>query len=136
MADFSNSADRVLNILNKLRSMGAGDSALVVWSRTLGVSEEISKNDPHELQRKLGLLRNELDFLETSMSSTSFSELLYQPYIERIRKTVTVTNLDSSWGNFSNSLGADVILCIKYCAEILPNEPNVEFEELEDLLRL
>lgn len=134
MEGFNNSAKRILNILNKLQNATSGDSAFIAWSRALDTIEQIPKKDPHELQRKLGLLKNELDLLEISMSSTEFSESLYLPYIERIKTTVSITNLDSPWTNYVSQLGSDVMLCIMFCSEILPSDPNVKFDELNELL--
>lgn len=132
---FNNSAKRILNILNKLQNATSGDSAFIAWSRALDTIEQIPKNDPHELQRRLGLLKNELDLLEVSMSSTEFSESLYLPYIKRIKDTVSITNLDSPWTNYVGQLGSDVMLCIMFCSEILPSDPNVKFDELNELLK-
>lgn len=131
---FNNSAKRILNILNKLQNATSSDSAFIAWSRALDTIEQIPKNDPHELQRRLGLLKNELDLLEASMSSTEFSKSLYLPYIERIKTTVSITNLDSPWTNYVGQLGSDVMLCIMFCSEILPSDPNVKFDELNELL--
>jgi hypothetical protein len=131
---FNNSAKRILNILNKLQNATSGDSAFIAWSKALDTIKQIPKKDPHELQRKLGLLKNELDLLEASMSSTEFSKPLYLPYIERIKTTVSITNLDSPWTNYVGQLGSDVILCIMFCSEILPSDPNVKFDELNELL--
>ena len=131
---FNNSAKRILNILNKLQNATSGDSAFIAWSKALDTIEQIPKKDPHELQRKLGLLKNELDLLEISMSSTELSKSLYLPYIERIKATVSITNLDSPWTNYVGQLGPDVMLCIMFCSEILPSDPNVKFDELNELL--
>ncbi len=131
---FNNSAKRILNILNKLQNATSSDSAFIAWSKALDTIEQIPKKDPHELQRKLGLLKNELDLLEISMSSTELSKSLYLPYIERIKATVSITNLDSPWTNYVGQLGPDVMLCIMFCSEILPSDPNVKFDELNELL--
>ncbi len=134
MEVFNNSARRILNILNKLPNAASNDTAFIAWSRALDTVENISQQDIHELQRKLGLLKKELDLLQNSMSLTTFSGSLYLPYIKRISETVSIANLDSAWANYANQLGPEVMLCMRYCSEILPSDPNVKFEELEELL--
>ncbi len=134
MKDFSNSAKRVLNLVLVVHSKPDQPSTASTWAEAFGLDPDESKSDPHEVNQKLSLLRHELDHLERQMAETHFSEKLYKPYIQRVRLTVSPSNISAGWGSYKNNLSPDVILALRYCSEILSSEPNADFEELERLL--
>lgn len=134
MSDFSNSAVRVLNYVQKVK--GQADNAITseIWAKAFGLDESKAKTDPHDVLEKLHLLRTEVDFIETAMKSTEFSHSLYMPHIAKIRKTVTVTNITAPWNKYKPQLSPDTILSLSFCSEIMKTETSIPTEELERLL--
>jgi hypothetical protein len=109
-------------------------SAAETWATVLDLDVEQAKTDPHEVNQKLFLIRHELDHFEQLMKGSQFSQQLYVPYIRKIRSTVTPENISASWKNYKQHLDGEVILALRYCSEIIDDDPPVEFEELEKLL--
>lgn len=134
MVNYSNSAYRILNFIRAARSVGGNTPTTTVWASVFGLDINVAKSDPHFVLQKLSLLRSELELLTSAMESTHFSENLYKPYINNVSRTVSVTNIGASWASYSSNLGADTILAINYCAEILPKETECDFESLTEIL--
>ena len=134
LTDFSNSGQRILNIAQAARQKNDKLSAAEVWAGVLGLEAKSATSDPHEVNQQLVLLRQELDLLEVQMKGSKFSESLYVPYIGRVRSAVTPSNITATWNNYKPQFTAETILALRYCAEILPDEPESSFEELEHLL--
>lgn len=134
MSDFSNSAVRVLNYINKVQSQPDNLATATVWAKAFGLDESKAKADPHDVMGKLTLLRAEVDFIEASMKSTTFSENLYKPHIAKIRKTVTVSNITANWSSYKPQLSPDTLLSLRFCSEIMEHETSIPIEELEKLL--
>ena len=134
MSDFSNSAKRVLNLVHAVQNKPDSPSAAETWAEAFGLDVVSSKTDPHDVNQQLTLLRHELDLLEEKMLASSFSENLFKPYIKRVRLTVTTNNIGASWNNYKNNLSPETILALRYCSEILENEPTADFDELEKVL--
>ena len=109
-------------------------SAAETWAEAFGLDVASSKTDPHDVNQQLTLLRHELDLLEEKMLASSFSESLFKPYIKRVRLTITTNNISASWKTYRNNLSPETILALRYCSEILENEPTADFEELEKVL--
>lgn len=134
MNKFSNSAKRILNILINLQGKSPQTSTAQTWAGILGLDKSIVDSDPYELNQKLTLIREELNFVEEKMRGTKFSEALYKPYIDQLKPVVTPNNLAAAWSNYHHNINSELILSFKYCAEILEDELTVDFEELEKLL--
>ncbi len=83
---------------------------------------------------KLGLLRDQVDLVQSSMGYTDFSSNLYKPHLDKIRKTVTVGNIAAGWNNYKPNLSPDTILSLRFCAEIIKDESEISVDELQNLL--
>ena len=134
MENYSNSAYRILNVIRTASSVGGNTPTTTVWANVFGLDANVAKSDPHFVHQKLTLLRGELELLASSMASTHFSENLYKPYINNVSRAVSVTNIGASWSSYSGNLGADTIVAINYCAEILPKETECDFKSLTEIL--
>lgn len=134
LTDFTNSAKRILNVVNMARSQSEQPSAAETWATVLGLDPKANKQDPHEVNKSLVLLRHELDLLEQKMKASKFSESLYTPYIRKVRVAVTPGNISASWNNYKQNLDGETILSLRFCSEILDDEPAADFEELESIL--
>jgi hypothetical protein len=131
---YTNSAIRILNVIDSARNQSQNVATAVIWSRVLGLDEAIAQNDPHAVQTELRLVREEVDLLERLMVATKFSKPLFAPYLSNVRSMVSVPNLSAGWSSYSHHAGLDTLLALRYCAEILPSEDEVNFGELQNLL--
>lgn len=134
MSEFTNSAKRILKLVEQLADKPDQPSAAQVWAEVFGLDAEKANTDPHVVYTRLNLVREEVDLIDSLMRDTKFSEILYEPYLSRVRKAVSVNNINASWNNYKNNLQPDTILALKYCAEILPSEPLLAMEELQGVL--
>lgn len=134
MTDHRNSAQRILTLIRKALQQSDQMGTAQVWAETLGLDSKIAAADPHEVQKKLGLIRVEIDLTKALMEGTQFSKHLYEPYLDRVKNVVSVHNLSVPWASYKGSLQADALLALDYCAEILPSEPPISMEELQDVL--
>lgn len=134
MNKFSNSAKRILNILISLQGKSPQTSTAQIWAGVLGLDERTVDSDPYELNQELTLIREELNIVEEEMKGTKFSEVLYKPYINQLKLVVTPNNLAAAWSNYKDNINPELILSIRYCSEILDDEEDVDFKELNDLL--
>lgn len=123
-----------MNCVEKAAKATETESTAEVWSEILGLDKKISKADPHQVIAKLGLLRDQIDLVQSSMSSTEFSSNLYEPHLNKIRKTVTVVNIGAGWNSYKPQLSPDTMLSLRFCAEIIEEESEISFDELQDLL--
>lgn len=134
MKDLTNPAKRILNLAQEVKGKQENTPMSEVWGEVFGLDIKLVKKEPHLVYEKLRFLRSELDLLEDLMNETQFSISLYEPYIQRVRNTISVVNLTAAWGNYKNNLKEDTILALKYCSEIISSEPSVDPKELEEIL--
>jgi len=134
MNEFGNPAKRISRLVQLVAPKPDGTSSAVVWAEAFGLDAKRAEHDPQEVLSWLMVLREEIDLTEKLMSSTPFSKGLYEPYLKRVRSTISLSNISASWGTFKKSLQADTQLALRYCAEILPEEPEVSVEELQHVL--
>lgn len=134
MNEFANPAKRLSRLIEIVVLKQDSTSSAAVWAEAFGLDAAKAQTDPHEVIAKLMILRNEIDLVEKLMSSTSFSKGLYEPHLQRVRSTVSLTNISATWNNHKGQLPADTRLALRYCAEILPAEPEISMEELQGVL--
>lgn len=132
--EFANPAKRLSRLIEIVVHKQDGASTAAVWAEALGLDPTEALVDPHEVLAKLIVLRHEINLMEKMMSETAFSKDLYEPYLQRVRSTISLGNISAQWVNFKNNLKADTRLALRYCAEILPAEPEVSMEELQKVL--
>lgn len=130
----TNSAHRILLLVQRASSQPDEKSTAEVWASLFGLDEKAAKSDPHPINAQLQLVREELDRVYRSMYTVEVPADLYEPYLERVSKTVSVTNLAAPWRNYKKHLQPDVVLCLKYCAALLPEEEPLDYEELQNIL--
>lgn len=133
MNEFSNPAKRVFNLLSEAKKY-TDEPVAVVWSNIFGLDAEEGRKDPHQVTQKLILLRNELDRAEKMMKRKGFSEDLYVPYMEKVRAAIASSTTGYNWKSYSPNLGGETMLCLRFCSELLDEEPEGNFEELQAIL--
>lgn len=134
MNEFANPAKRLSRLIELVVQEQDAAATSAVWAKALGLDQTMAQNDPHEVQAKLTVLRQEVDLTAKLMADTPFSKDLYEPYLSRVRATISVGNISAQWSNYKHYLQVDTRLALKYCAEILPSEPEISIEELQTVL--
>jgi len=132
--EYANPAKRLLRFVEQVSHKPDQVSTVQVWADALGLDPQIANNDPHQVLIKLKLLREEVDLVEKLMAETPFSAQLYAPYLDRVRRTISVPNSSAGWSNYKQNLQADTLLALRYCSEILPPEPELAMEDLQSVL--
>lgn len=130
----SNSAYRILTLIEKASNEPDNKSTAEVWASLLGVDEVSAKQNPHQLYTQLKLVCEEVENVRRSMANTDLPDELYSPYLKRILNTVSVNNLSAHWQSYKKNLRPEVILCIKYCAALIPEEDSIDYEALQAIL--
>ena len=64
MEEFSNSAQRLLTLIQQVASKPDNVSTSQTWAEVFGIDGTIAKNDPHDVNTKLHLVRKEVDVIE------------------------------------------------------------------------
>lgn len=134
MENLNNPAKRILNLVNQVRSKHDTLATSIVWGEVFGLDSAVLKDDPHQVYEKLILVRKEVELVESLMQKTTFSKNLYQPYLTRVKNTISVANISTTWNNYKPNLSADTVLSIMFCSEILSDEESIDKEELESIL--
>jgi hypothetical protein len=132
--EFANPAKRLSRLIEVVAQKHDSTSTAAVWAEALGLDPTEAQTDPHEVQAKLTMLRLEVDLAGKLMNETAFAKDLYEPYLSRVRSTISVGNISAQWANYKHNLQADTRLALMYCAQILPAEPEVSMEELQSVL--
>ncbi|SEQ62301.1 hypothetical protein [Nitrosomonas ureae] len=133
MNKFSNSGHRILNILLKLQNQSQKINTAKTWANILEINDENVESDSYELNQKLILIRNELNLFEKKMINSKYTEDLYKPYVEHLKLVVTPISLNANWSQYSSYINGELILSFKFCAQILDDEPLIDFTELQNL---
>lgn len=135
MNEYNNPAKRLFRLIEQVAKKPDQISTAHAWAEVLGLDAQSTANDPHQVQAKLKSIREEVDLVGKLMAETSFSPMLYAPYLDKVRKTISVSNIDAGWANYKHpNLQADTLLALQYCSEILPSEPDISMEELQSVL--
>lgn len=108
--------------------------ASMVWASVLGLDADRAPDDPHEVTARLQQIRREIDILEAAMRGTTFSSGLYAPYLENVRRMVSVPNISAGWSQYVHFGNAETLLALRYCAEILESEEAISHEDMQALL--
>jgi hypothetical protein len=134
LADVTNSAKRVLKLAQKVSKQPEDKSTAEAWASVFGLEEKTAKSDPHPIYSQLQLVREEIESVKRLMTNTGIPSELYIPYLERVSKVVSVTNIAAPWKNYKQHIQPDVVLSLKYCAALLPEEEALSIEELQKIL--
>ena len=135
MTNYTNPATRLYRIIKNAAGHGDSHSTAEVLASALGLSYDRSKPDVHPIQTRLAALRTEADLLDAMMNSSEFSEDLYKNYLNNVRRVVSASNLDAGWGSYRQYVGADTLLSLRWCAEVIGKEPALDMAALEQVLQ-
>lgn len=125
----TNSAHRIFLLMNEALKKPDNKPTSEVWALLLDVDEAV-KQDTYKLYNKLNLVCEEIEKISRVMSHMGIHSSLYSPYLKKALNTASVNNLSADWGVYKKNLQPDVMLCLRYCAELIPDEDAIQYEIL------
>ena len=131
MAIKYNSAFRVSSILRAIASKESG-AVMDQWAAVFGVEGSDAALKSIAVARLVGLLREQIDMVESQCVAADYSESTYSAQIAGARAVATAENLTAEWSEFRSRLTADVVHTFLIFADTLPNkETQLCNEELD-----
>jgi len=134
MAMNNNPASRIYRILDSAIAQGGGKQCTPFWTEFFSVRGANSNEVGFETVRLLSLLSAQAYEVVRKLKETSLSEDLYSNAFQVISRVFAVETLPNQWDYCRQLLAKDVMVSLKYCAEILPSdEESIDAEELSTL---
>ena len=136
MAIKFNSAYRVCATL---RAMSERESGPIVeqWAKVFGITEADRGMLSVTVARLVGLLREQIDQVESQLMAADYSETTYTSQIAGARAIATAENLMSDWAELRAKLTPDVIQTFLIFADTLPvQETQLAKDDLEEFTML
>lgn len=138
MKDHINSAFRVLDVLERAKRKGEKEKVHAVWSAIFGIEDADQNKKNFEVSRCLNQLHDEVEIVRRQMSSTNFESSLYEPWLNRINSILAVHAIMGEWQGMKNAISGEVLLCLGFCKQILPDEESLidekDVKELHEIL--
>ncbi|MBI5892781.1 MAG: hypothetical protein HZB79_03860 [Deltaproteobacteria bacterium] len=130
MIKTDNPAGRLYAILNEAKNMSHNISTRDVWLKVF----KIESKSQTELFRTLTSLQELMDEIKEQLNEADdINKDLYIKYLPNIERVIRVTNLDTSWNSYRESLSDVAMYNLAHCAEILSSrygESTIEEQEL------
>lgn len=138
MSNHINSAFRVLEILENAKNKGEREKVADVWASVFGIGIPDQTKRNFEISRCLNQLHDEVEIVRHLMSGTNFESKLYDPWLQRLSNIFAIHTLSNEWQGIKNIISGEVLLCLGFCQQILPDEESLieeqDLKELKDLL--
>lgn len=138
MSNHINSAFRVLEILEKAKNKGEREKVADVWASIFGIEISDQNKRNFEISRCLNQLHDEVEIVLHQMSATNFESKLYNPWLNRLGNIFAVQTLMSEWQGVRNIISGEILLCLGFCQQILPDEESLideeDVQELQEIL--
>jgi hypothetical protein len=136
MAIKFNSAYRVCAIL---RAMSEKEKGTIVdqWASVFGIAEADRGLLSIAVARLVGLLREQVDVVETQLLAADFSDLSFTDQIAGARAIASVENLSGDWAELRAKLTPDVVHSFLIFSDALPiKETQLTKDEIDSFNRL
>jgi hypothetical protein len=109
-----------------------------VWVKVFNIIERQTPNKRiSEIHSYIDKLQYELDDIRKKMKETSYSNKLYDVYIERAEQAISIANMNQVWTKSKELLlpsnDVPVIYALKWCAETMADEPVMDQESINEL---
>ncbi|HEY0304983.1 MAG TPA: hypothetical protein VGC44_08415, partial [Longimicrobiales bacterium] len=136
MAIKFNSAFRVSSILRAMASRERG-AVMDQWAAVFGVEDGDAALKSIAVARLVGLLREQIDLVESQCVAADYSESTYGPPIAGARVMATAESLSAEWSDFKTRLTPDIVHTFLILADTLPNkETQLSGEEIDSFSKL
>jgi hypothetical protein len=131
MAIKYNSAFRVSSILRAMASRERG-AVMDQWAAVFGVEENEAALKSIGVARLVGLLREQIDTVESQLMAADYSDSTYSAQVAAARAVATAENLGAEWSELRSRLTPDVVHTFLIFADTLAvKETQLSNEALE-----
>lgn len=116
-----NAAYRIINVLEELRRNQTGTATYQVLGSVFGISGN-DIDTRRDVSKRLPLLADQIEHILNDMVGTQYNEDLYKGYLQTAIHWSISFNLDAGWNSYVNHISNELILALKWCSEVLPDE--------------
>lgn len=132
-----NSAYRIKNILNKVKTKADKTPAHEVWSEVFGLNESDQYKRNFAISRYLADLHDEVEMIRAEMLKAGYTSNLYEPSLNKCNATFAVQLIPGQWAQPKQQVTPEVLTVLGFCAEILPNEEElIDQASLDELSKM
>lgn len=138
MVPTTNSAGRLYAILTAFGDLAIANqsqSAFVVWANTLGVN---AKNPPAVFSRLVALQELVAIVRQDVERAPGVNLALFLRNYARVEQLVAISNLDTTWVGFQNSVDPIVLTELAFCAshlDLVTRETEATPDELQEFMQ-
>lgn len=130
----TNSATRLLALIDKAQRQNSGISTLEAWALTFGHDPASAQLNPHEVIDQLRLMHEEIEHLRRQMPQTLFTSDLYEPALQQTSRLLGLTNLAAGWNSYVTIVREQDLLALRWCSQAVETEIGLTLAELQLLL--
>lgn len=132
-----NSAQRLINILEAAIRQPEKNQVLDVWTAVFNIDATLTPQQRSaEIGQHISIVHEEIKSIRKFMDASEFSEHLYEPYIKRAENSLSTLALTNPWESSKRNISTQptVIYALKWCSEIMPNEPILDDEDINEIM--
>ncbi|MEO2282057.1 hypothetical protein [Pseudoalteromonas pernae] len=130
-----NSAYRIREILNSLRSKPDNTPTHEIWAEVFSLEESDQDRKNVSIARCLADLHDEVELVRDEMLKLGYSENLFDSSLKKCNTVFAVQSIMGQWKGHKQQITPEVIVALGFCSEILPNEEELIDESNLDELR-
>jgi len=137
MAKNINSAYRIKEILDSVKTKADQLPAHEVWSEMFGVIETDSHKKNFSISRCLADLHDEVEHVRSEMLKAGYTSSLYEPTLNKCNSIFAVQLISGQWVQPKRQITPEISSVLGFCSEILPNEEDlVDQASLKELSKM
>ena len=125
MAKNINSAYRIKEILDSVKTKADNLPAHAVWSEIFGLIETDQRKKNFSISRCLADLHDEVEHVRNEMLKAGYTPDLYAPTLNKCNSIIAVEYIPGQWAQPKHQITPEVSTILGFCSEILPNEENL-----------
>ncbi len=137
MAKNINSAYRIKEILDSVKTKPDNIPAHEVWSETFGLIETDQHKKNFSISRCLADLHDEVEHVRGEMLKAGYTSNLYEPTLNKCNSIFAVQLIPGQWAQPKQQITPEISTVLGFCSEILPDEEElVDPASLEELSKM
>jgi hypothetical protein len=131
-----NSAYRIREVLNSVKSKPDNTPAHEIWAEVFSIEESDQNRKNVSISRCLADLHDEVELVREEMLKLGYSENLYNSSLKKCNAVFAVQSIMGQWKGPKQQVTPEVPVALGFCSEILPNEEDLIDEANLDELRV
>jgi hypothetical protein len=125
MTPKTNSASRLLQIVNQANSFPDNMTMMDAWSTLLNIKESDQLERVRKISAGILTISSEVDFLKFAMQGTPIPESVYANAITGMHSAFSLLLVTAHWNSAKLHLGSDLKVSLDYCQHILSDEETL-----------